>query len=164
MKLHPGPVGFFIRHYGFAAFFGLLVLVGGPVAFFNGLDGGIPAGIFVLGALIWLVGVVHALLHDQFTTLYLSEEELIFETGILHHRIRRVPISKITDTSTDRDFLDKLLGACTLEVNTAGSSGYEVEARGFKFAAVQAFLDELYGLIHEMPESLPSKNAMPRQR
>lgn len=164
MILHPGPKGFFVRNYGSVALFALLLILGGIAVPFIGLDFSISGLLWAVGLLILGVTVAHTLLHDRHTSLFLSEEELVFETGIVNHSVKRVPIHKISDTSTEQDFLDKLIGSCNLRINTPGSQGYEVEADGFNYKQIKSFTDELYKLIHVTPDSLPDKDSVPKQK
>ncbi|MEO0325808.1 MAG: PH domain-containing protein, partial [Myxococcota bacterium] len=59
------------------------------------------------------------------TSYRLTEDALELSTGVLTRRVRRIPLDRIQDLTTEATPLRRALGVVTVTVETAGSAGAE---------------------------------------
>lgn len=156
--IHPHAPAFFLRHYGLAALVALLLLPGGFLVLEQTRVMEFALGVWAIAAIILSVALIHTRLYMR-AFLTISGEELVHEWGILGHHRMVAPINKITDIGMDASWSDRLMGVCTLKVNTAGGSGYEIMAQDFPRAGVDRLHAELMRLIKRTPGSLPDELA-----
>ncbi len=159
-KIRPNRLRFFIRNYLAAALFAALLFAVG----FAGASGAVPLdagaalGLWIAGTALILIGVAHSVLNYNTTCIYLADEEVLYESGILSKKKISVPLHKITDTAVSRGIADKILGTAKIKINTSGSKGYEIEAT-FGNGDVGRLYAEIYRLINKTPKSLHGKLA-----
>ncbi|VVB98674.1 Bacterial PH domain protein [uncultured archaeon] len=73
----------------------------------------------LLGALpmyLWI-----QLVHNSFT-YEVGESEIIIREGVITRKTTVIPYSKIQDITSERTFIERMLGIATIEIETAGSS------------------------------------------
>jgi len=154
MKIKPSLHGFYVRNYWLATIIAaLLIFAGGYFLVFSGnVMWGLASG--GAGVLLVAVGIAHSSLNRKFTSLYLSEEELVYEEGVLSHHKRMVPIHMITDSTVQRSFFERILGIADLHVNTSGTGETEIIANDFSYAEIEKLHKEIYRLIRDTPASM----------
>ncbi len=74
--------------------------------------------------LIWLSLV--PFLAWRTTHYVLTTHRVLIRTGILHHRGRDIALGRINDVSFEQSLWDRIIGAGTLMVESAGESGQQV--------------------------------------
>ncbi len=109
------------------------------VDFYAGL--GVLAGIWIL-ALIAMKGAAQ---NKQFITLIIDDEQVSLKSGILSSKTEIINYSSITDFDINRDFFDNILGTASIEIDTAGTTGIELQASGIPMK----YVDELASKIRK---------------
>jgi len=71
---------------------------------------------FVLPTSLWV-----QLTYQRFT-YELGEKDIIVREGVITRKTTVIPYSRIQDISSERTFMERMLGLATLEIETAGSS------------------------------------------
>jgi uncharacterized membrane protein YdbT with pleckstrin-like domain len=93
---------------------------------FFGLDGGVrTAGTWVWGlaALAWAVWLVKAYLDWQFTYFVVTDKRVVYRTGVLAKHGVEIPLARINNINFHQGIVDRLVGAGTLEIESAGTDG-----------------------------------------
>ena len=105
-------------------FFELLVLLA-LEGFFLAQDFGSTANWVVLGIGLLLVVVffVVPLLRWRTTQFVVTNERVVMRSGVLARQGRDVPLTRINDVSFSHTFFERVLGAGTLVVESAGERG-----------------------------------------
>lgn len=150
-KIRPTVKGYFVKHYIIllplsvaAAATGVLILVSVP-------DVDPIAGIFLItaGALALGATILHSWLHRGATSLFFDEDKIVYETGILDHRKKKIPMNMVADSSATRTFIEKFSGTGTLNISTSGSSGYEIVCNGLNYFELEAMHNALYARLQK---------------
>ncbi|VVB56866.1 Bacterial PH domain protein [uncultured archaeon] len=157
-KIRPQPLSFFIKHYVWAAAAALLLIPGGLLVLMQTQVLEFALAAWAVAVILLSAALIHTHLHQR-AYLTLAGEELIYEFGILDHHRVAAPINKITDVGLDASWFERLIGACTLKVNTAGGTGYEILAEDFPRREVDVLYAELMRLMRKTPGSLPDELA-----
>lgn len=155
MQIKPSARGHYLKHHApltavaillaFAGSF-LLLSIGFLAAF---------AIAAIISAIIIAGGILHSSLNRAHTTLHVSNDEVVYERGILNHHKTKVPIAMITDSTIKRSFMDKLARVSTMLINTSGTTEREIIAEDFDFAEVEKMGDEIHRLIRELHRANP---------
>lgn len=140
-KIRPRFVGYFMTHYFFVIPLAIVLLA---LAFIN-IDGMAPFFLFV-AALVLLISLVHSKVHEMVTCIYIEDNKFVHESGILKNKKNNLPISMVTDSLITRNIMERVLGVCTLNVNTSGTGAYEVICDALDFGEA----DKINNLLHEM--------------
>jgi len=74
--------------------------------------------------LVWLALI--PFLAWRTTHYVLTTHRVLIRTGILHHRGRDIALTRINDVSFEQTLWDRIIGAGTLMVESAGESGQQV--------------------------------------
>jgi len=154
--IHPDRRAFFIKHYALVGLVSLLLLPLGVWVLLEMRSLEWALGAWALAVVLVSICLIHTHLHVRNVLLYQSSEEVVFETGILEHHKRVVPLHMITDSSVYRSFLDKMLGVATLRINTSGGSAYEIIAEDFPIGQVERIHQEIHLRMRRLPGSMPS--------
>jgi uncharacterized membrane protein YdbT with pleckstrin-like domain len=123
--LHPHwitlvrPVFFFVLVAGAAAFLAAVVPDGSPQQVLWIVIAAV-AGIL----LSWLALV--PFLAWRTTHYVLTTHRVLIRTGILHHHGRDIALGRINDVSFEQTLWDRIVGAGTLMVESAGEAGQQV--------------------------------------
>ena len=158
-KIHPRAPPFFLKHYGWAAAIAVLLLPAGWFVLSETRVMEYALGMWALAALIFSIALIHTRLHQR-VYLALSEEEIVYESGILSRTKAVVPLHNVTDTSVYASWFDRLLGCATLSVNTAGGKDFEIVAKDFPCKDLDAIHGQLMKLVRRTPSSLPDTLAL----
>jgi uncharacterized membrane protein YdbT with pleckstrin-like domain len=111
---------FFARHIAIGA--GLVVVL---ILFFR-LDGELQTVTLyawlaaVVGFAVWLV---LAYLNWQFTFFVLTDRRVIYRTGVFAKRGVEIPLPRINNINFHQGMVDRLVGAGSLEIQSAGQDG-----------------------------------------
>lgn len=163
-RIYPNKLKFFLRAYWSIAIFTIILFIAGFAIASGGfqVDGSFALPLWAFGFIACAIALAHTFLHCNGTCIYFSGEEVVYETGILQKQTIRVTLHMITDTKLTRDLLDNLLGTAVIQINTSGSTGYEIEAR-FGSSQLEKFHNDLYGMIRKLPGSMPDEKAKKKQ-
>ncbi len=150
--VRPTVRGHFARHHLFVAVFFLIAFA----LLMGAFAGWAPVGVwasealfgFAFAYLLFSIGLSY--LHRRATSLSALQDRVEYDTGIIRHKKQKIPIRMITDSSVEKGFVDRLLGLCTIKVNTSGGIGYEVVLGLVDEKEASAFHDFLYGRIEKI--------------
>lgn len=151
MKIKPTVKGFFIQHYSFWGLAAIALFLAGILSFVL-VPGFYALFSFALvggGVLAFAVPFSHSWLHCRATSISFDEDKLVYETGILDYKKKKIPINQITDSSITRSFVDKFIGSAAFNISTSGSSGYEIVCHGFNHQELESVHNQLYSRIRQ---------------
>ncbi|MCX6777969.1 MAG: PH domain-containing protein [Candidatus Micrarchaeota archaeon] len=143
----------YIKRYSTAMLIPIACLLAVIIILAGGLSTGLILPVFViLAASLILMGVLYSysVVYCNSVKLYMDGDDVIEERGILSHSEKKINVQRITDTSVTRSFIDKLLGAAMLNINTAGKEGYEVIVDCLSYSDAEKMHDEIYARMDEM--------------
>ncbi len=157
MELHPNVLLYILkREWAFFSLGILLVLAGIATPFMGApFEFSLVSGAIGVFLLVFTAGYSH--LYCQTTRLYLSGEEIVYDSGILNKISRRIPLHIFSETVIQRTFFDTLLGSGTLRVYGRPGSHADISVSEVKLADIKAMQEEILGLVHELPPSLPDQ-------
>jgi membrane protein YdbS with pleckstrin-like domain len=150
MEIKPSVRGFYIKRYATMTAAAIIILFAGLFIFLNLGFLAIFAIACLLSAIMVALGILHAALHRSHTSLHILNDSLVYEHGVLSHQKTSVPLDMITDSTTRRSFLDKIIGVSTLSINTSGTGEREIIAEDFEAAGVEKMSNEIHRLIREI--------------
>lgn len=154
MRIRPSFHGFFIKHYYLSSLFSIVMVVVGVLAISDAVLGTVALGAIGLGVFLIIWGLLHAYANQRTTVLYISDEEVIYETGILEHSKRVAPVHMITDSHIHRSFIERIVGIAGMRINTSGTSGFEIDIDDFNYSDIEKIHGIIYNLIRTTPSSL----------
>jgi uncharacterized membrane protein YdbT with pleckstrin-like domain len=126
---------------------GIGVLTGAMLAFVDNSTIRTPLLLVAVGLLIWLVVV--PILRWFTTHFVLTTHRVMTRKGILRREGRDVPLTRVNDVSFSHTIIERMLGAGTLVVESAGERGQVVLRDIPHCEVVQA---RLYALVEEDAE------------
>lgn len=147
--ISPNTNGFFLERYFMSSIFAALLItvgIGTSLAFFQ-LDSFFGILLVIIGILIFILSLTHSKLHCNATKIYFDEDKLVYETGIINHKKKKIPVNMITDTSITRTLIEKIFNIATLNISTSGSSGYEITCKALNHYEAEEFHTALYDMI-----------------
>ena len=97
--------------------------------------------VFIAG--IAAVALIAPILRYYFFTFHINADELIINEGFLFKQRKSVPIDRIQSININQNVLQRLLSISSLEIETAGSSGKEIEIPALEFVFAKALKDTL---------------------
>ncbi|HSV66627.1 MAG TPA: PH domain-containing protein [Mycobacteriales bacterium] len=81
-------------------------------------------GVIVLIVLAWFV--LAPLLRWKTTHYVVTTNRVLIRTGVLTHTGRDIPLNRINDVAFEQSLFDRIIGAGTLQVESAGETGQTV--------------------------------------
>lgn len=90
------------------------------VTFFDGTVGLVALGAAVL---LWLIFAVPPFVTWRFTHFVLTTDRLITRSGVFAKHSKEIPLERINDIAFSQTFLDRILGAGDLLIESAGERG-----------------------------------------
>lgn len=90
-----------------------------------------------------VIALISPVLRYYFFTFHIHAGELVINDGFLFKQRKAIPIDRIQSINIQQNVLQRLLGISTLELETAGSSGKELEIPALEFAFAKALKDTL---------------------
>jgi uncharacterized membrane protein YdbT with pleckstrin-like domain len=81
-------------------------------------------GVVVLIVLIWFV--LAPVLVWKTTHYVITNQRVLIRTGVLNHTGRDIPMQRINDVAFEQTLFDRIIGAGTLQVESAGETGQTV--------------------------------------
>ena len=159
MRIRPSVHGFYVKNYLFATVLAVLMFFAGLYMIFASGELMISLGLVVVSVLIVVLGVVHSHVNSKTSVLYISGDQLVYETGILSQHKMVAPVSRITDSAIKRTFFERIFGIADLQVNTSGTGEIEILANDFNYEEVEKLHEELYRLINKTQQMQPAKEA-----
>jgi uncharacterized membrane protein YdbT with pleckstrin-like domain len=81
-------------------------------------------GVVGLIVLIWFV--LAPVLVWKTTHYVITNQRVLIRTGVLNHTGRDIPMQRINDVAFEQTLLDRIIGAGTLQVESAGETGQTV--------------------------------------
>lgn len=148
--IRPTVRGYFIHHYLLLGVLSVLITaigIGAVLGALDFMDSNMGVAAIVFAVVLISVALAHSKLHRNATSVYFDEDKMVYETGILSHFKKKIPIHMITDSSLKRSFIEKTFGVATLNISTSGSSGYEIVCNGLDYAETERMHDILYERI-----------------
>lgn len=107
----------------------------------------------MLAIAVLLVVLVYGFLYKEATTIYVDEEKVSYETGVLERVRKDIPIAKITDSVIQRSVLERVLGLATLYINTAGRAEYEIVQKYLPYHFAKRIRDNIYKHMEKLGKS-----------
>lgn len=127
--------------------------------------------ILILSALIGLLSILHSLpyietlwraaigialfflgyafLKRKTTWYVLDALEIIEHSGIILHKVKRIPLNRITNYETQAKILEKISGLGRLAIDTPGGGGFEMILKEVPKAKLVYFMEALSVLLAE---------------
>jgi uncharacterized membrane protein YdbT with pleckstrin-like domain len=112
---------FFARQIGVGA--ALIVVI---ILFLTWFDGDVQTAstlVWTIAAIAWAIWLVLAYLDWQFTYFVLTDDRVIYRTGVLAKHGVEIPLTRVNNINFHQGIVDRLVGAGTLEVESAGQDG-----------------------------------------
>jgi membrane protein YdbS with pleckstrin-like domain len=113
---------FFARQIGA----GLVLFVLLLILFVTLDDGGVrtvSTWAWGLVALAWAVWLAKAYLDWQFTYFVVTDKRVVYRTGVLAKHGVEIPLARINNINFHQGIVDRLVGAGSLEIESAGTDG-----------------------------------------
>jgi putative membrane protein len=109
-------------------------------------------GMFVTAfiAFIAIASLVSPVLKYLYFTFHIEGDELIIQKGLLQKERKSIPLERIQSININQNVVQRILGIVSLEVDTAGSKGKELEIPGLE----KAFASEFKELLQERKEEI----------
>lgn len=107
----------------------------------------IAIAVVALVLLIWLSFI--PFLRWRTTHYVLTTHRVLIRVGILHHRGRDIAVNRINDVSFEQTIWERIIGAGTLMVESAGEAGQQVLRDIPHAPAVQQLINRLIEADHE---------------
>ncbi|MFT6095646.1 MAG: putative membrane protein [Nonlabens sp.] len=101
-------------------------------------------------AFIALASLVSPVLKYLYFTFHIEGDELIIQKGLLQKERKSIPLERIQSININQNVVQRILGIVSLEVDTAGSKGKELEIPGLE----KAFASEFKELLQERKEEI----------
>jgi uncharacterized membrane protein YdbT with pleckstrin-like domain len=80
----------------------------------------------VVGAIVLVWFVLAPVLVWKTTHYVITNQRVLIRTGVLNHTGRDIPMQRINDVAFEQTLLDRIIGAGTLQVESAGETGQTV--------------------------------------
>jgi uncharacterized membrane protein YdbT with pleckstrin-like domain len=74
-------------------------------------------------ALVWAVWLVIKFLDWQFTYFVVTDDRVIYRTGVLAKRGVEIPLTRVNNINFHQGIVDRIVGAGSLEMESAGQDG-----------------------------------------
>jgi uncharacterized membrane protein YdbT with pleckstrin-like domain len=113
--------------------------------------GAIRLGIALVALVLWYMVAGLKMLRWRFTEFVLTNERIIHRTGVVAKTAKEIPLERVNDVTVDQGVLDRLLGAGTITLESAGEYGQttfdeiahpiEVQKRIYEAAEARKGLD-----------------------
>ncbi len=133
-RVHPNPVAKIAGILLIATILSLGMSILLPDLFLLGLP-------FIWGLAVLLCLMAYA--STRFTTLEVTEDEIIHVIGVMSVRRKHIPYSKITDVSMRQSFIERIFSLGTLEIDTAGGPGTEIMIPSMPLNTLHRVMDEI---------------------
>jgi uncharacterized membrane protein YdbT with pleckstrin-like domain len=93
---------------------------------FAALDGGVRTAstwVWVVVALVWAGWLLKAYLDWQFTYFVVTDDRVIYRTGVFAKHGVEIPLTRVNNINFHQGIVDRLVGAGSLEIESAGENG-----------------------------------------
>ena len=125
----------------FIAVTGAIIILGGIISFFVGLDTDtsdddfgrwleaafpdLVTWYFIISIILMLLAAILVIYYVRNIEYILEDTEVIVKKGIINKTIKHVPFRTITNVSSRYGIYDRMFGIGTCEIETAGKSGQQ---------------------------------------
>lgn len=148
----------------------IFVVTGGVASYLAAIipDGSVqnPARLAILGVaviiMLWLVLV--PVLRWRTTHYVITTHRVLIRTGILSHVGRDIPLQRINDVAFEQSLFDRLVGAGSLTVESAGERGQETLSNIPHSDHVQQLLNRVIEEDHDRRMREAYSGGMPQQQ
>lgn len=82
--------------------------------------------LWFFGVLVWGFVMTVAYLQWIFTLFVVTSDRVVFRTGIIAKKGREIPLERVNNINFDQTIFERLIGAGTLEIESAGEDGQSV--------------------------------------
>lgn len=103
----------------------VILIVGSKYASDRAAETGLQQAVALIALVIWIVGAVIPFLRWLYTLFVLTTDRLITRSGIIAKRSKEIPLERINDVAFTQSVLERLLGAGSLLIESAGERGQE---------------------------------------
>jgi uncharacterized membrane protein YdbT with pleckstrin-like domain len=86
----------------------------------------IRLAIAVVGGIVLLWFVLSPVLVWKTTHYVITTQRVLIRKGVFHHTGRDIPMQRINDVAFEQSLFDRIIGAGTLQVESAGETGQTV--------------------------------------
>ena len=102
-----------------------VLIVGSRYARDREAETGLQQAVALIALVIWIAGAVIPFLRWLYTLFVLTTDRLITRSGIIAKRSKEIPLERINDVAFTQSVLERLLGAGSLLIESAGERGQE---------------------------------------
>lgn len=88
-------------------------------------------------------GAAARLVSWRATELTITTRRIVYRTGVLHRLGREIPLSRVQDVTYHQSLLERMLGAGSLTIESAGEAGQEPFPDIRRPASVQSLINQL---------------------
>lgn len=96
-----------------------------------------------------LILLAHSFLKRKTTWYVLDALEIIEHSGIILHKLKRIPLNRITNYETQSRVMEKISGLAELAIDTSGGTGFEMVIREIPREKLKYFMESLSILLGE---------------
>jgi len=111
-------------------------------------------------AFLGLLGGLGSIANFWTTRFGISEGHLVWHTGWIFRRDRRIPLDQIQNVNLRQNLLERLLRVATVEVESAAGSGAEMQLKVLGLPAAESFRQELMALLVQVKDPAPAQDAL----
>jgi len=79
--------------------------------------------LWFIGLLLWALTVASAYLKWMFTLFVVTSDRIIYRSGIIAKRGTEIPLESVNNINFNQSIFERIIGAGTLEVESAGQDG-----------------------------------------
>jgi uncharacterized membrane protein YdbT with pleckstrin-like domain len=98
-----------------------IVLIG--VLALSGTEQSVAAWAWAILAVIWVVWLLAKYVQWQYTHFVVTDDRVIFRTGLLSKHGVEIPLERINNINFDQRIFERLIGAGDLDIESAGREG-----------------------------------------
>jgi len=149
MKIHPSIHGFYFKNYLYFTILSVVLFIAALYIELRTGEYGVSLLITAIAVFLIAIGVFHSVVNSKTTYLEITENELIYDSGILSHKRVSAPISRITDIKMQRTFFERITKIADLLVNTSGTASVEINAECFEYEDVSKIHAEITDAINK---------------
>ncbi len=150
MKIHPSFKHLIIKNLFLPIVILILIYIGLISILPNELGVKVILYSIPIIFLLFLIVLTYLYIYSKNTSIYLEEDKLIFERGILKKDRKWIPLEKIDETLIKQNFIDRIIGGAELYVDTSGQEGYEIVVSDLNYNKLKELNDEIYKKLHHL--------------
>lgn len=103
-----------------------VLIVGSRLARDRDAEAGIQQAVAIAAFVLWIVAAVVPFLKWLYTLFVLTTDRLITRSGIIAKRSKEIPLERINDVAFTQSVVERMVGAGSLLIESAGERGQEL--------------------------------------